>query len=192
MRIIGGTHRGRRLEAPEGLATRPMLDRVREALFSTLAPWSRGAVVLDLFAGSGGLGLEALSRGARHVRFVERDKRAAACLRENVEQLGLERSVAIVRGDALAPASWGEELADIVFLDPPYALLDERKTRLALFGALAELAREHLAPSGVLVFHAPRRALLRSEFAAGLAARERAYGTNALWYVQVGEEQGEP
>jgi 16S rRNA (guanine966-N2)-methyltransferase len=167
-----------------------MLDRVREALFSTLVPWLEDAFVLDLFAGSGSLGLEALSRGARGARFVERGARAAACLRENVEQLGLAEAAQIVRGDALSPWSWGEEPADVVFLDPPYPLLEELRTRRALFDALEELVRTRLAPAGVLVFHAPKRVVLRAEFARGLVCRERTYGSNALWYVQAGGEDG--
>jgi 16S rRNA (guanine(966)-N(2))-methyltransferase RsmD len=91
VRIIAGEHRGRLLKAPEGKGTRPMLDRVREAIFSTLGERVEDARVLDLFAGTGALGLEALSRGARALRLVERDPRVVALLRENV--------------DALAPAS---------------------------------------------------------------------------------------
>src|SRR5262245_27511390 len=106
MRIIAGEFRGRRLGAPPGLATRPMLDRVREAVFSTLMPRLPDATVLDLFAGSGGLGLEALSRGAARVRLVEQDARAMAQLRENVEALGATGRVELVRGDALHETSW--------------------------------------------------------------------------------------
>jgi 16S rRNA (guanine966-N2)-methyltransferase len=165
-----------------------MLDRVREALFSTLAPWLDGAFVLDLFAGSGSLGLEALSRGARAARFVERGGRASACLGENVQQLGFGEVAEIVRGDALSPRSWGVEPADVVFLDPPYPLLEELRSRRAVFGALEALVRAHLAPQGVLVFHAPKAMVLRSELTSGLACRERTYGSNALWYVQAGGE----
>jgi len=184
MRVIGGQLGGRRLEAPEGLGTRPMLDRVREALFSTLAPWLAGAHVLDLFAGSGSLGIESLSRGARSARFVERSPQALACLRRNVEQLDLGACAEIVRGDALSAAAWGEAPADIVFLDSPYPLLEQHKSRSVLFSALGVLARERLAHEGVLVFHAPRRAIFASEFGGGLVLRERRYGSNALWYVQ--------
>ena len=190
MRIIGGAHRGRRLAAPEGRDTRPMLDRVREALFSTLTPWWKDAVILDLFAGSGSLGLEALSRGARCVRFVERNPRAAACLARNVEELGIGERVQLVRADALARASWGEERPDVVFLDPPYALLDELGPRRSLLAAIQELGTGLLAPQGVLVLHTPRRALMTQEFGSALLVRERVYGSNALWYVQRAEEDG--
>src|SRR6186713_2677315 len=98
MRIIAGTHRGRRIAAPPGETTRPMLDRMREALFSTLAPWLADACVLDLFAGSGSLGLEALSRGARRARFVERDAETARLIADNARLLGEEARAEIVRG----------------------------------------------------------------------------------------------
>ena len=183
VRVIGGELGGRRLRAPEGEGTRPMLDRVREALFSTLQPWMEGAFVLDLFAGSGALGIEALSRGARRVRFVERAHPAHACLAANVAELGLEGVTELVRGDALHPATWGERAPDVVFLDSPYPLLDELRTRQTLFRALGELAGR-LAPEGVLVFHAPHRAVQPFEFGAGWVVRERVYGSNSLWYVQ--------
>jgi 16S rRNA (guanine966-N2)-methyltransferase len=188
MRIIGGEHRGRRLSAPAGLETRPMLDRVREALFSTLAAWWEGAFVLDLFAGSGSLGLEALSRGASFVRFVEKSPRAAAHLARNLAELELEARAEIVRADALAHASWGERAADVVFLDPPYALLEPLETRRKVFAAVEALGLRFLAPEGVLVFHAPRGVLSPGEFGT-LLVRERNYGSNALWYAQ---RSGEP
>lgn len=192
MRIIAGELGGRRLKAPEGGATRPMLDRVREALFATLQPWIEGAFVLDLFAGSGALGLEALSRGARRVRFVERGSGASQCLRENVTELGVDDVVELVRGDALHRASWGERPFDIVFLDSPYPLLDELRSRRAVFQALEELVRRHLAPEGVLVFHGPHRGVRAQEFPPDLVVRERVYGSNSLWYVQRDEEAPAP
>jgi len=183
VRVIAGEFGGRRLKAPEGEGTRPMLDRVREALFATLQPWMEGAFVLDLFAGSGALGIEALSRGARRVRFVERAPQAQVCLADNVAELGLEAVTELVRGDALHPGTWGERAPDVVFLDSPYPLLDELRTRQALFAAVDALVAR-LAPEGVLVFHAPHRALQASEFGAGRVVRERVYGSNSLWYVQ--------
>ncbi len=186
MRIIAGTHRGRRIAAPEGRGTRPMLDRVREALFSTLAPRVPEARVLDLFAGSGSLGLEALSRGASAVRFVERDAKAARLILENVKLLGEEQRAWVQRGDALDPASFGEELFDVVFLDPPYALLLRRAFRAALFDTIRTFFAEGAAPGAVLVFHAPRGQLYPGEFA-GLEAQARDYGSGTLWYVRASE-----
>lgn len=189
MRVIGGELGGRRLEAPEGTGTRPMLDRVREAMFSTLQPWIPGATVLDLFAGSGSLGIEALSRGAKRARFVERGAPAYKCLRANLAELGLAEKSETMRGDALDRDAWGELAYDVVFFDSPYPLLDEVALRRALFWAITELVTRRCAPEGVLVFHAPLHKVLASEFAPGLVVRERVYGTNSLWYVQRDEVQ---
>jgi len=134
-----------------------LLDRVREALFATLVPWLAGARILDLFAGSGSLGLEALSRGAASARLVERDPRAVRQLRANVAELGLAARVEVVVADALEAASWGEAAsADVVFLDPPYALLEDPADRGRVLAAAASLVAETLRPEGVLVLHAPR------------------------------------
>ncbi len=161
-----------------------MLDRVREALFSILMPWLPGAGVLDLFAGSGSLGLEALSRGAREARLVELDPAALVALRANVAHLGLQERARIVAQDALEPAAWGEESRDVVFFDPPYPDLREAGERARIFAALRRLVDERLAPEGVLAFHAPRAEVEEREFGPGLVARERRYGTSSLWFLQ--------
>jgi 16S rRNA (guanine966-N2)-methyltransferase len=139
LRIIGGRHRGRRLEFPEGIDIRPTPDRVRETLFNWLQPRIDGARVLDLFAGSGALGLEALSRGAAHATFVERDRRAGAAI-EAVAREWRESALDVVSGDALAWLARANDVAyDVVFLDPPYDA--------ELAGpAAAALARGWLAP----------------------------------------------
>ncbi len=183
MRIIAGTLRGRRIEAPPGPSTRPMLDRVRQALFSTAGAWIEGARVLDLFAGSGSLGLEALSRGAARARFVEKDRRTAQILRRNVAELGLEDRVELVLGDALDPGRWAPP-ADLIFLDPPYAFLDDGRLRRRLFESLGELVNAVLDPRGILVFHAPRRRVIRAELAGVSVEDERSYGTNTLFYLR--------
>jgi len=121
-RIIAGKHRGRRLEVPSGLAVRPTAERLREALFSILQqlePPLAGARFVDLFAGSGAVGLEALSRGAARLTAVENDRAAAAALRRNVEKLGESGRVKIVVGDATRLPR-ATEPADLVYLDPPY------------------------------------------------------------------------
>jgi 16S rRNA (guanine966-N2)-methyltransferase len=153
MRIVSGQYKGKAIAAPEGSATRPTSDRAREAVFNILehAPWApqlRGARVLDLFAGSGALGLEALSRGGAFCLFVETDEAARGAIRDNVEALHLFGCTRIHRRDATdlgpRPASAGPAF-DLVFLDPPYAKgLGER--------ALAELtAHVWLKPGAVLV-----------------------------------------
>ncbi|HEU0055171.1 MAG TPA: 16S rRNA (guanine(966)-N(2))-methyltransferase RsmD [Longimicrobium sp.] len=121
MRIVAGEWGGRRLQAPPGRGTRPTTDRVREAWMSAVAPRLPDARVLDLFAGSGALGLEALSRGAAHATFVEHDAKALAALRANVAALGAEERTRIVRTDALKFAAGVEAGAfDVAFADPPY------------------------------------------------------------------------
>lgn len=123
MRIVGGRHKGRRLAAPAGRDTRPTADRAREALFNILAhsPHVRlsGAVVADCFSGAGGLGLEALSRGAAHVTFVDSGAPALAAIRANIDSLGEQAAATVVRADAtrLPPAA---RPCDLVLLDPPY------------------------------------------------------------------------
>jgi 16S rRNA (guanine966-N2)-methyltransferase len=185
MRIIAGEHRGRRIEAPPGRGTRPMLDRVREALFSTLGELVDGARVLDLFAGTGSLSLEALSRGAASARAIESDPRVLAVLRGNAEALGVGAALEVARGDAVDPASWGAGRYQLVFLDPPYPwLADERRARV--LDALRLLLAERLE-RGCLVLHAPRGALRSDELPEG--ARERCYGTTSLWYVEPDAEE---
>lgn len=129
MRIVAGEHRGRVLVAPKGQSTRPTADRTRQALFNVLghAAWSPdldGARVLDLFAGSGALGLEAVSRGAASCLFVDSDPLAAAAVAENIATLRLGHRCAVRRNDAtrLSPLGPGEAPFEVVLLDPPYAL----------------------------------------------------------------------
>jgi 16S rRNA (guanine966-N2)-methyltransferase len=146
LRIFAGRHRGRRLRFPAGVEIRPTPDRVRETLFNWLQPRMDGARVLDLFAGSGALGLEALSRGASQVTFVERDRRAAAAIGQLLEEWR-ETTGTVACADALA---WlktaGVPPFDIVFLDPPFdaALLGAAAAALASRGLLAPDARVYL------------------------------------------------
>ena len=122
MRIVAGQWRGRRIEAPPGRGVRPTLDRVREAWMNILQHDIPGSSVLDMFAGSGALGLEALSRGAEHCAFVENDWRALRILRKNIEALGASDSAEIQQADAFRLAeNLGKHTYDIAFADPPYA-----------------------------------------------------------------------
>ena len=143
-RIIGGAWRGRRLVAPAGEATRPTADRVRQALFDRLmhAPWAgraavEGAAVLDVFAGTGAFGLEALSRGAARAVFIERDRPALAALGANIATCDASASCRIVAADALRPPSG--QPSTLVFLDPPYGqgLVPRAVAALAASGWLA-------------------------------------------------------
>ncbi len=155
MRIIAGTHGGRRLSTPKGDTTRPTSDRVREALFSTLGSL-QDAVVLDLFAGSGALGLEALSRGAASADFIERDPRALRALEANIAALGATDGVVIRRTDALRYAqSLARDAYEIAFADPPYegggaAALAKLwlETPFAAILSIEHSSKESLPPGG--------------------------------------------
>jgi 16S rRNA (guanine966-N2)-methyltransferase len=163
MRIVGGAWGGRRLQAPPGDATRPTSDRVREALFSILGERVRDARVLDLFAGSGALGLEALSRGAAEATFVDSAAAPVRALRANLESLGAERSggdrsapdrTEVRRQDALRFLGSARSAArdyDLVFLDPPYRLANR------LGGRLSEELPHVLAPGATVVTESDRR-----------------------------------
>ena len=128
MRIVAGSKKGARIFAPKGAGTRPTSDRVREAIFAILGS-VEGASVLDLFAGSGALGLEALSRGATSATFVESDAAAVKAIERNLEKLGLEGR--IVRSDAARYVARTDERYDVVFVDPPYELVESLRMPLA-------------------------------------------------------------
>ena len=127
MRIIAGDARGRKIEAPEGRDTRPTLDRVRENLFNMLQGEIAGSRVLDLFAGSGALSFEALSRGAETACLVDHDRKAIAVEKKNAQTLGYQDRIQIIQADwrkALKDIENARLNFDLVFLDPPYAMLD--------------------------------------------------------------------
>ncbi len=128
MRIVGGTFRGRTINAPSGTTTRPTSDRVRESMFSAIEArglLGEGATILDAFAGSGALGLEALSRGASRVTFIENDRAALNTLRSNVDALGVGEAVSIQKRDMLRTPLSGIEGSpySLLFLDPPYRIV---------------------------------------------------------------------
>jgi 16S rRNA (guanine966-N2)-methyltransferase len=174
MRVIAGELGGRRLKAPRGTATRPTSDRVRESLFSMLGTLS-GETVLDLFAGTGALGIEALSRGAGRAVFVERDAAAARVLKENLAALGLGSQLAeVLRVDAatvLRGARGGRETYDLVFIDPPYSQASEWGAELS--ANLAPL----LSPQARVVVESDRRAPLALDLP---VLRERRYGDTSI------------
>ena len=149
MRIIAGSKRGARIAAPKGLATRPTGDRVREAAFNLIGPVD-GATVLDLFAGSGAMGLEALSRGAASATFVESDRAACRAIQQNLEKLKLT-GARVVCADALWTVRQDPRTYDLVLVDPPYEGWDEVQAGLA-----TQLPRV-LAPDGLLVVETSSR-----------------------------------
>ena len=183
MRVIAGSLKGRRLKAPTWDGLRPTSDKLRETLFNILAPRIGGARFLDGFAGTGAVGIEALSRGAKAVTFVERDKRAETLIAENLAHCGVENGYAIIRStvaraiDQLDAAAFGPyELFDIVWFDPPY---DEPPD--ADVAAAAVL----IAPGGLLVLeHASRRPA--PETAGGLTrVRQVASGDSTLSFYEL-------
>jgi 16S rRNA (guanine966-N2)-methyltransferase len=178
-RIVAGAYGGRRIAAPPGRDTRPTSDRVREALFGALGPLD-GARFLDLYAGSGAIGLEAASRGASHVLLVEADARAARAARDNVALLGATRLVtmAVTRvGQALAVGPPGAGY-DVVFADPPYAVGEQEITEM--LAALVD--RGWLAPGAELVIERSRRSPEPTWVPGVTAERSRRYGDTVLWY----------
>ncbi|MDO3700700.1 16S rRNA (guanine(966)-N(2))-methyltransferase RsmD [Micromonospora sp. C28SCA-DRY-2] len=181
-RIVAGTLGGRRIAAPPGAGTRPTSDRVREALFSAVQAEVdlTGARFADLYAGSGAVGLEALSRGAAHVLLVESDPRAARVIRENVAALRAAPAARLVTGKVGTVLAAGPEGGpyDVVFADPPYALPDAEVT--AMLAALVDGG--WLAPDALVVVERSSRTG-PVEWVPGVTAeRSRRYGETTLWY----------
>ena len=133
MRVIAGKARSLRLKTPEGMDTRPTTDRIKETLFNMLQPYLCDAVFVDLFSGSGGIGIEALSRGAKHAYFVEHEKKAQACILENLRFTHLADQATLLKTDVLSALSGiHEREADIIFMDPPYDCGHEVRVLAAL------------------------------------------------------------
>jgi 16S rRNA (guanine966-N2)-methyltransferase len=168
LRVVAGTFKGRRLSAPRGTRTRPTADRVREALFSMLGDVG-GARVLDLYAGSGALGIEALSRGAEGVVFVERDAQALAAIERNLAAVGVEATV--VRQDVMRFLARADGAFDLVFCDPPY----DSASRLA--GPLADRLPALIAEDARIVTESDKRNPLVLPFPLLV---ERAYGDTRI------------
>lgn len=121
MRVIAGSARSLRLKTPAGMDTRPTTDRIKETLFNMLQPYIPDAVFIDLYSGSGGIGIEALSRGARHAYFVENHRNAIACITENLQFTKFTDRATVLKQDVLSALSGiHEKEADIIFMDPPY------------------------------------------------------------------------
>ena len=207
--MIAGEAGGRRLAVPDGRDTRPTSDRAREGLFATISSMVgslAGARVLDLYAGSGAVGLEALSRGAEHVLLVEHGARAARVIRENIEAIGLPGAVLVAdrvervlaRGpapaggqDGAAPAggqdSTAQDRYDVVFADPPYALADAGVSRILILLA----ARGWLAPGALVIVERATRSGPPNWPDGFVPDRARRYGEATFWYGLVPETAGE-
>ena len=186
MRIIAGSLRRRTIEAPAGLVTRPTSDRLRETLFNVLAPRMKDATFLDLYAGSGAVGIEALSRGAARVTFVERVPTALKVMRGNLEKLGVREGFRIEASnvaDYLRRARAGVERGfDVVFLDPPYDAADEYGMALGLLGGAAMVL---LAEGAVVIAEHRRKETLNEEYGSLQRTRLLLQGDAALSFYRV-------
>ena len=170
MRVITGKARGVQLKTPEGLLTRPTTDRVKEALFSIINFDIPGAQVLDLFGGTGQLGIEALSRGAKSAVFVDQREEACRLIRENLKRTKLEQDARVVRGDYLEYLARCREKYDIIFLDPPYA-------EVFLENALKRITEiDILQSGGIIVAERPLGKDLPWEFEGYTRSRDYKYG----------------
>lgn len=156
VRIIAGEFRGRKLLGPLSDTTRPITDRAKQSLFDVLSPLIADSVVFDLFAGTGSMGLESLSRGATHAVFFEKDRSALDRLRSNIESLKVEKRATVVAGDVFRLFKIGQtwpmafERADLVFFDPPYRFLTEKSADLRPL--IAKIGANHLKPGATIVF----------------------------------------
>ena len=175
MRVVAGELGGRRLVAPEGISTRPTTDRVREAIFNSLgsAGVLEGALVADLFAGSGAIGIEALSRGAEHCVFVERDRQALHALDENIDALDLSSRVKVLAADAGSVV--GRLDVDIVFADPPYDFdgWDRLLGSMSAGLVVAESGAEIEAPDGWMAIRTKKYGRTRVTFLERIVAEEQ-------------------
>ncbi|MDH7498150.1 MAG: 16S rRNA (guanine(966)-N(2))-methyltransferase RsmD [Syntrophomonadaceae bacterium] len=184
MRVIAGKAKGRKLKAPAGLDTRPMTDRIKESLFSILGARVPGSRVLDLFAGSGAVGIEALSRGAAWAVFVDRDARAVGVLKENLGTCGMDPAAEVYRSDVQRALQVLEERGcrfDLVFLDPPFADLQ------AGTDALGMLDRGDLLERGAtVVLRLPHKAAPPGGLERLRAVDARTYGESTLYFYEYG------
>ncbi len=183
MRIVAGTLKGRRLTGPTWDGLRPTSDSLRETLFNVLGPTLNGARVMDAFAGTGAVGIEALSRGAVHVTFVEHDARAIQLLQRNITHAGVEHACGIIRDDFMAPRGRSAPVArfDLVFLDPPYEI---PAIETALAGAVG-----HTVPGGRIVIEHSRRRLMPDTVPGATRYRVLEAGDSALSFYTAREER---
>lgn len=188
MRILGGKLQNQLLQVPKGSTVRPTLAKTRAALFNICQQQIEGATLLDLFAGSGAIGIEALSRGASHVTFVERDPRAYACLKQNIERLGLEQECTLVRSDALEALprfAKAEKTFSLIYIDPPYAVMDTWKGREVALGVKALLwidASDLVPPGGSVFLESPRGKLPEETLRQLVLKKTHRYGNTMLYH----------
>lgn len=186
MRIIAGAKRGMKLLGPKTDASRPITDRVKESLFNVLYKYDlpAGKIVADLFCGVGSLGLEALSRDAAFVTFVEKDTKIVAILNKNIEKAGFIKNSKVITADAFKiGAAVDKQKYNLVFVDPPYAFTSQPKEGLLLSGLL-DMLSEQLAKNGIVVVRTHRRTKLLDEFSHFRIMERRQWGTMAVTILQ--------
>ena len=189
MRITGGTHRGRTLKTLRGQKVRPTSDRVREALFSMIGARLPEAAVLDLFAGTGSLGLDALSRGAERATFVDKSRQALDVIRQNVEALGLGECAVIKQIDIQAGNLRLAELEgpfDLVFIDPPYRLTERVERNVGLGSLLESLWSSGTVDTGggLVVLEHDRRSFIANDWDGFGVSDTRTYGDTSLTFFE--------
>ncbi|MBW8041860.1 MAG: 16S rRNA (guanine(966)-N(2))-methyltransferase RsmD [Planctomycetes bacterium] len=186
MRIIAGTKRGMKLISPKTQVSRPITDRVKESLFSVLYKYDlpSGKIVADLFSGVGSLGLEALSRGAKSVLFVEQDPKIFTTLKKNIEKGCFAKESKVIRADVFKiGAPFDEQKYDLVFVDPPYARTEDVGPDSPLSG-LMDLLQYQVAPDGIVVVRANRRTELLERYGVLHLIERRQWGTMAVTILQ--------
>ena len=189
MRVIAGVHRGRRLHGPRGHAIRPTSDRVKEALFSILGERTTGARVLDLYAGTGSIGIEALSRGAAHVTFVEADRDALRLVDSNLQQCGLQQSATICACQVSQFFRRGPHWSgpyDIIFCDPPY------QVTLELIALTNEWDSRWLDDDAVVILEHGRKAEIPPTMGPLSQVKRYDYGDTALTRFQLTVKDAQP
>jgi 16S rRNA (guanine(966)-N(2))-methyltransferase RsmD len=191
MRVIAGTYRSRLLSAPHGMRTRPTSDRLRETLFNILAPRLDGCRFVDLYAGTGAVGVEAISRGADHVWFAENAEPALVSLRQNLSALKINRGFTLEDrgvGAMLQRLSKLQEPIDLVYLDPPYEAEDEYSGTLNFLGSVR--GREILASHALVIAEHSSKAKLAMRYGALEQTRLLNQGDAALsFFAFAAEEQ---
>ncbi|MEC1179467.1 16S rRNA (guanine(966)-N(2))-methyltransferase RsmD [Metasolibacillus meyeri] len=188
MRVVAGERKGMPLKAIDGTTTRPTTDKVKESLFNIIGPFFDGGIALDLFAGSGGLGIEALSRGAEKAIFVEKDGRAFQVLQENIKKCRYEGVTELFRTDAVRAVKGllkREITLDYVFVDPPYH-------KQAYYDLVTQLVEnDKVAKTGIIVCEHAKEVALPENYGAFQLTRQETYGAAIISIYRCIEEEGE-
>jgi len=201
LRVTSGTLRGFKLQVPKSKAVRPPLEMARQAVFNILGQDLEGFRVVDVFAGSGIMGIEALSRGADAVLFVEKDRAAAACIAGNLEKTRMTERAEIFTGDAFYPARYlaarnepgrvGRPPFDLVFLDPPFAFLTDPNDRARLKALIADLfASDGLAADATVILRVPKQIPFDETLESAVIDDDRTYGHSRVLFLGRGGEAG--